>query len=556
MIVMTARRSAPDIDPRIRHIDEWQRISESKRNEVLGLNFFDEVKQFFEMSVVGPNLRYRPSLSIPELQVLMMREANDLSEFQPQAYIYSQKKSARLNEIEEAFAAQWGQMFVPFHLLFAFLLAQFAGTAFLQVGIDARANNGLGRMWTKCRDPRTVHMDPNTDYTLNWSWIILEDSMHLDEVRSRFPEKAKWLPRYAGAAPRDLRAAEGSNGFILPPGPFQSMPALDATSAPRGMATRVRWCLCKDYSRELIPPPPANPDAPPRYKWIYPNGRMMVECENVILADGAIPWPQGRFNLVPVWGTPPLFGPWAVPPTRYTQNLQSLAEKFYAQSYENFWRLNNGVWLLPDSAEITQGEFGGIPGEKVTYKGERPPTCVTPPAFPDSASKMPEMLLQKQRDIHGFTQARQGNPGDGNLSPELFDAAVLRGQGMTQLRGRLASMSVLEFAKCVAFAMIAFMPKQKMPLKDNRGNFKVIDFNGADESIEDLTMLLDDGSFHVKSQAIVARIAEGLMGKGALPIGEGLAMLGYPNANEIGERVQQEMALKAAAAVSDPRGKK
>lgn len=554
MLVLTARKSAPDIDPRIRHIDEWQRVSQAKRDDALGINFFEDTKAFFEMSQGAASPRYRPSITIPELQVLMMREANDLSEFQPQAYIYSQKKSERLDTVEKAFSSQWGQMIVPYHLLFAFLLAQFAGTAFIQVGIDPRANNGLGRMWTKCRDPRSVHMDPNTDYTLNWSWIILEDWIHLDEVKSRFPEKAHLLPRYAGAAPRDLRAADGGNGFILPPGPFQSMPAMDAVSTPRGYATRVRWCLCKDYTRTLIPP--TSPSSPARYKWDYPNGRMLVECENVILADGQIPWPQGRFNLVPVWGTPPLFGPWAVPPTRFTQNLQSMAEKFYAQSYENFWRLNNGVWVIPETAEINQNQFGGVPGEKVTYKGDKAPQCITPPAFPDSSTKMPEMLLQKQREIHGFTQARQGNPGDGNLSPELFDAAVLRGQGMTQLRGRLASASVLELSKAIAYAMVAYLPEQKMPVRNSRGQFEIVDFKRPSENIDDLLMFLDDGSFHVKSQAIVSRIAEGLMSKGALPIGEGLAMLGYPQAAEIGERIQQELALKAVGSVTEPKGKR
>lgn len=554
MMVLTARRTAPDIDPRIRHMDEWQRISKAKQEDALGVNYFEDVKAFFEMAQSAPSPRYRPSFSIPELQVLMMREANDLSEFQPQAYIYSQKKSQRLDEIEKAFSSQWEQMFVPYHLLFAFLLAQFAGTAFLQVGIDPRANNGLGRMWTKCRDPRTVHLDPNTDYTLNWSWIILEDWIHLDEVKSRFPEKAHLLPKYPGTATRDLRAPEGGNGFVLPPGPFQSMPALDAVSTPRGYASRVRWCLCKDYTRTLISS--ASPSSPARYRWDYPNGRMLVECENVIIADGQIPWPQGRFNLVPVWGTPPLFGPWAVPPTRYTQNMQGLAEKFYAQTYENFWRLNNGVWCIPETAEINQNQFGGVPGEKVTYKGEKPPNCVTPPAFPESSTKIPEMLLQKQRDIHGFNQARQGNPGDGNLSVDLFDAAVLRGQGMTQLRGRLASASVMELSKCIAYAMVEYMPAQKMPRRTSQGKFEIVNFRRPEESIDDLLMFMDDGSFHVKSQAIVARIAEGLMGKGALPIGEGLAMLGYPNAAEIGEKIEQQLALKALSSVSEPRGKK
>jgi hypothetical protein len=349
------------------------------------------------------------------------------------------------------------------------------------------------------------------------------------------------------------------------------MPAFDNISTQRGLTSRLRYCLCRDYTRELIAPAtpaptvaptaigtpsnpigpvPINPEAPPQYKWSYPNGRMIVDCEGVVLADGQIPWPQGRFNLIPIWATPPLFGPWAVPPTRFSDTLQSLAEKMYSQTYENFYRLNNGIWLIPDTAEIDQAQFGGVAGEKQTFKGDKPPTLVTPPQFPASSVDFPEKILQKQRDLHGFTQARQGNPGDGNLSPELFDAAVLRGQGMTQLRGRLASASVLELSKSIAYMMVAFMPDQKMPLKENGGKFEVVDYKRPDESIDDITMMLDDGSFHVKSQAIVARIAEQLMQKGALPIGEGLEMLGYPDAEKIGKRIDENRALAAVTAVS------
>jgi hypothetical protein len=563
------RKGAPDRDPRIAHIDEWQRISERKRDDVLGINFFEGVKQFYQLGDLAVGPRYRPAVRIPELQVMMMREANDLSEFQPQAYIYGQKNDERLSNVEKGFKAQWNGMMVPYHLLFGFVQSQFYGTGFLQAGIDPMANNGRGKMWTKCRDPKTVHMDPATDYTLNWSYIILEDYVHLDEIKRRFPERARFLPKYPGNTTGDLRASDSQSGFRMPDGPFQSMPAFDNVSTQRGLTSRLRYCLCRDYTRELIPaatpigtpanpigPLPVNPQAPPQYRWTYPNGRMMVDCEGVVLADGQIPWPQGRFNLIPIWATPPLFGPWAVPPTRFSDSLQSLAEKMYSQTFENFYRLNNGVWLIPESAEISQSDFGGVAGEKQTYKGEKPPNLVTPPQFPDSSLKFPEAILQKQRDLHGFTQARQGNPGDGNLSPELFDAAVLRGQGMTQLRGRLASASVFELAKSIGYAMIAFMPDQKMPLKENANKFEVVDYKRPEESIDDINMMLDDGSFHVKSQAIVARIAEQLMQKGALPVGEGLAMLGYPDAEGIGKRIDENRALAAVAAVGQPRGGK
>lgn len=555
MIVLSGqRKSSPETDPRIRLIDEWQRISEKKRQDALGINFFEDVKQFYQLGDLPIAPRYRPAVRIPELQMMMLREANDLSEFQPQAYIYSHKSNERLAPLEKAFKSQWNAMQVPYHLLFAFVMSQFCGTGFLQVGIDPQANNGRGRLWTKSRDPRTVHMDPNTDYTLNWSYVLLEDFEHLDEIKRRFPERARLLPKYPRNTSRDLRSTESQQGFRLPDGPFQAMPAWDNVSTQTGMTSRIRYTFCRDYSRELIGEMPADPKTPAKYRWQYPNHRVLVDCEGVVLADGPNPFPQRRFNLVPIWATPPLFGPWAVPPPRYSENLQALAERIYGQSFENLYRLNNGIWFIPDTAEIDQAEFGGIAGEKQTYKGDKPPQLVTPPSFPASAIEFPEKLLQKQRDLHGFTQARQGNPGDGNLSPELFDAAVLRGQGMTQLRGRLASASVMELAKSVVYSIIEFLPDQKMAVKDN-GKFEVVDYKRPGETIDDMTTLIDDGDFHIKAQAAVARIAEGLMQKGALPIAEGLNILGYPNAEEIGKRIQEQQALAAVANVTQPHSK-
>jgi hypothetical protein len=551
---LTPRKSAQDRDPRIIHINQWEQLSNQKRDDALGTNFFQDTQEFFNLSSSQVAPRFRPAIRMPELQILCMREANDLSEFQPQAYIYSQDSDDRLDDLEKAFKAQWHEMFVPYHLLFAFVASQFQGTGWLQFGIDPFAKNNRGRMWTKWRDSKYVHPDPNMDYTMNWSYLIVDDWVHLDEVKRQFPERAKWLPKQSSNVPVDVRNEAGASGFRLPDGPWKAMPPFDNISSAKGNASRRRTTFCLDYSRELIGELPKDPNESPKYRWTYPRGRVIVDCEDVVLVDGQIPFRW--FPLVPIWATPPLFGPWAVPPTRYTSSLQDLAERVYSQTYENFYRLNNGIWLIPESADIAQGKFGGIPGEKCTYKGDKPPQQVTPPAFPDSATKMPEQLLQKQRELHGFTQARQGNPGSGNLSPDLFDAAVLRGQSMTQLRGRLASMSVLQLAKLICYSMLEYLPAQMMA---NRDGSKIDFFKfkpPGSEAIDNYEFLLDDGSFHVKSQAVVSRIAEMLLTKGQIPLGTGLEMVGYPDAAKVGEEQQTQQALAAITAVASGKGKK
>jgi len=554
IVFSTQRKSAPTRDPRIVHIEEWQNLADRKRDDALGTSFFEETKTLFTLSDNPVAPRFRPAVRLPELQMMCMKEANDLSEYQPQAYIYNQTSDKRVESIEQAFKAQWNRMFIPYHLLFSFVAMEFMGTGFLHFGINPFARNNRGEMWVKWRESRSVHSDPNADYTCNWSFIIVDDWVHLDEIKRRYPERAKWLPKEA-SRPQDVqRTDEASSGFRLPPGPWQQMPPFAGIgSAQRGSASRLRTTYFLDYSREMIGEMPKNPDELARYKWTYPRGRVIVDAEDVCLADGQCPF--RKFPLVPVWATPPLYGTWAVPPTRYSVSLQNLAERLYSQTFENFYRMNNGIWLLPESAQIDQGKFGGIPGEKATYQGSQPPQCVTPPAFPSTAIEFPERLMTKQKELHGFTQARQGNPGSGNLSAELFDAAVLRGQSMTQLRGRLASKAVLDLTELIVYSMMEFMPSQKMAYKEG-AKFSVVDYNQPDESLENYEMFLDDGSFHVKSQAVVSKIAEALMTRGQIPVGTGLEMLGYPDADKVQQAQQTQQALAAVTAVSEGKAKK
>jgi len=550
----TSQKSKPETDPRVRHIDEWQMLSERKREDALGKNFYEDTKSFYSLSdnVISP--RFRPAVQIPELQTMCMREANDLSEFQPTAYIYSRSNADRDEMIEDGFHATWADTWAAYHLLYANLWAQFTGTGFLQHGLDPRARSGKGRQWVKARDPRTVHVDPAADYTCNWTYIIFEDYVHLEEVKAAHPERARFLPKYPTNSTKDIRGQDSQTGFRLPDGPFQSMPPFNNSGGRQGFASRVRTVFCLDYTRIMDGLPVA--DEEPRMKWKYPKGRMMVECEGVILVDGENPVPHGKFPLVPIWATPPLFGIWAVPPTRYTAQLQNLAERTYTQSYENLYRLNNGVWFIPTASGIKQSDFGGVPGEKQMIEGgqDNMPKFVTPPAFPDSATKMPELLLQKQRELQGFTQSRQGDAGKGNISPELFDASVMRSQGMTQLRGRLASKSLSDLAEGLCYTMIEYLPDQVIPVKDNEG-FRTIDWKKPDQ--QDQELFLDPGAFHTQSQAVVRRMTEQLIAQGKMPLTEGLEIMGYPNAQKIGKKMQEQAALAAVSAAAQPaRGKK
>ena len=125
---------------------------------------------------------------------------------------------------------------------------------------------------------------------------------------------------------------------------------------------------------------------------------------------------------------------------------------------------------------------------------------------------------------------------------------------MTQLRGRLASKAILDLSELMVFSMMEFMPSQRMAYKDG-AQLSLIDYQQPKEALEEFELFLDDGSFHVKSQAMVQKIAEVLMEKGIIPVGAGLEMLGYPDAGKIQKEAQQQQALAAVTAVAEGKGK-
>ena len=185
------------------------------------------------------------------------------------------------------------------------------------------------------------------------------------------------------------------------------------------------------------------PDVPttslidPEVRLKYPNGRWLVECEGVILQDGDNPYPlrrdinAPRFPIFPNYVLPPLFGPWGIPVTRMTENMQRLAQRFYSQIFENGLRMNNALWVIDENTGIDIDGFGGLPGEVVTIKpGSRPPQPITPKRYRRRrACRRAEKLLALQNDVLGFSASRQGDPGDGNVSTDLFDSAVLQSSG-------------------------------------------------------------------------------------------------------------------------------
>ena len=552
LYTLTSRKSSEEINPIVRHVDEWQRVSLDHRNTKLGQDWLDIVENFYQLTDQGgPMPSFRPLVRVPQLQTLMLQEANDLSDLAVRPYIINTSTGKRDEDREKGFQAEWKRSFGNYHVLFAILQSLFVGMCPVQWGWDPNIRRGRGGLWLKARDPRTFLPDPTTDYELNWSYVIAEDRMHLEEVKTRWGSVARNIkPRVAGRM-QSPAAGESGYGFQLPPGPMATVPGLPSNRAlPTDNRVRVRYVWCKDYTREKVEEDqlPEGAIVPEDFRFKYPDGRFLVECEGTILADGNNATPLGTFPFSPVWGLPPLYSIWSTPAIRYSLDMQNVAARLYTQMFENAVRLNNGVWFIPENTGIDPNLFGGLPGEvQVINANATFPQCVWPNPMPPHVAQLPQLLLDKQKELHGFTPARQGNPGAGNISTDLFDASVLKSQGMTQLRGRLLAISIQRIVEGMFYMMCRFAGQRSM-LMPGTAKGEVATWPGR-ISPDELEMTIDESSIEPLSQTIIRKIAPDLAAKGIIPKSALLDAIGWPAAQEVAEAADREAALAALAKV-------
>jgi hypothetical protein len=585
VLMGTARKSQKQesIDPRSRHINDWVEASDSFRNKCLGETFAKNAEDLYNLAdAMTPGPVYRPSLSIPMLQRIMLEEANQVSNLSPRMYIFPSagagdpsysgaqqadsslpSSSARDLAREVSLQAQWQISKMNLHLLMAGLTARYCGAGWIVAGFDPDLSRARGGMWARSIDPRLVFFDPGADYTWNPAYAGWGTWMNLEDVRLKWPETSRAIsPRHTSGGFQPFSGDSGY-GITQPQGPMSSMPGMPGQNARTQSSewrVLVRHCFCRDYTRETVEKDdvPATSLIDPEVRLKYPNGRWLVECEGVILQDGDNPYPPRRdiaaprFPIFPNYVLPPLFGPWGIPVTRMTENMQRLAQRFYSQIFENGLRMNNALWVIEENTGIDIDGFGGLPGEVVTIKpGSKPPTPITPNAIGSGALQGAEKLLSLQNDVLGFSASRQGDPGAGNVSTDLFDSAVLQSSGLLQLAGRFLSETAQMAGEFFFDTMCKYQAKTTLPYRGPEG-ITLASWNGmVDPSTYDVA--LDDASVRPLSEAIVRKITPDLMKSGVVGPERGLRTLGYPDPEGIAKEQETSQALAALAKVKSGR---
>ena len=581
-----ARKSAPEGDPRIRQLDNLQRLSEEARNKFIGEDWFKIAVDLYNF-VSGGGIRpsFRPEVNIPQLQVMMVNEASDIAALRPKVFVYSGDK--RDKEREKAFQDHWRQAQYNYQILCAQLWSLFVGTGYIQIGFDPWANRGKGNVWIKCRDPRTIFVDPASLSHYNWAYVQWVDRMYIDDVRRLYPLtsgnlKLRTVPT-SGYSNANM-IGESGYGFALPPGPLSAGPRfMTRTPQKNDGLVEVRTTYVHDFrvtevkerevEKTLQSLDSESKKVNPQYVPMYPQGRKVVDCEGSVLFDDDNPTPTcledrsdrgGTFPLVPVHALPNLTAPWAPPPPKISLDLQNLAGRMYTQNFENAIRVNNGITYVDEATGLRATEVGGIPGQVlVINSNSKPPTTVWPSAMPQHFLTMPQMLLDKQKELFGFTPPRQGDTGKGNLGFDLYESAIYQAEPMKRLRSQLLAYSIQDIAEIAYFTMCAYcQDEQRFPHSKGSLSSELSDL-GTDQDMEFSTwkpmgvedmqgqeIYLHEASLRPVSQMAFQKFVMGLRQLGAISNRKALEWLEVPDWENVADEVENEQKLAALAKVS------
>lgn len=542
-----------------RQIDELERISQEERDNTLGDDWFQEVRDFHSLTGRFPaSPTFRPRVVVPQLQTLMLNEATDLSDQQPKIFIMKDGKRDR--QAEDGFTEHWRQQYFNNKIFLAELWGLYCGTGFIQVGFDPEAKRGQGQVWMEVRDPSTVFPDPGSADPEQWVYVILKDRMYIDEIQRLWPENGYRVH------PRNVlgRASAPPDGFDiglkLPDGPMSISGGIPTIKPSGDGRLTVRHLYIRDYTSMDIPKEDVERiqsqlgaliPAPQR-KLRWPNGRWIVECDGIVLADGDNPYPFRSWPIIPYHAMPTLGSFWCPPPVRYTKGLQELAERHLTQNFENAVRTNNMIWFIDERTGLRAEEFGGIPAQVCIINANSPvPECKYPQAMPAHMTQAPQQLLTLQKELQGFTPARAGQQAPGNVGADLNDASIFQSQFLTRMRARMMAESVQRTAELVFWTMRNLKQGTQFISQDS-GDVKLTAWPELGP-IEDYDVYLDHTSIRPMSAAAMRTLVMGLLKEGHMPLGRALEALEFPDSAEIAAEVKEELQLSALSKLKRPR---
>lgn len=504
-----------------------------------------------------------PSFKLPivvnELKTHILGETSDLTDNPLKIFVHKdQSKGERDAAVETAMQAEWVRTFADLQVMVASRDSLLHPAGFLYCGIKTNRQTQQKELDIRALDPFCVYPDPDCTSDEDWTYVLVKEVCDLVKIREEFPERGWRVKPEDAVSTKTPNAAPwwqvwkrwGSGAYKGP------------LNAP-GQGTRLTGYLkarCEklilyiyDDAVEEVPEVKKDAHGEPmldeqgnqiltiQTKMKYPNGRMIVGANGVILYDDAYPF-FGPFPVIPVWSEPTTHEFWVrTPAVRGVRALAQAGNKMDSLVLENGIRLNSGIVVADQTTGIKASSWANIPGQ-VFVKGPGEFKIYYPPAMPDSMVKMGSFFRELMAKVLG----RDRQPMAGNVSGELVETEISEAQGLTRLRARLLHVSVQKLVSQMFYRMAQYYTMPRAIPNGSASDWTVVPWNPITNP-KDYAVHVDPASFTLRSKTLLQRLTLALAKMGKVSTEYTLKTLEMPDAKAEAQKADTELAMAAQA---------
>lgn len=512
-----------------------------------------------------------PSFKLPivvnELKTYILTEVSDLTDNPLKVFVSKSRTKGEQDDMtEKAIQAEYVRLNVDLAVMEAALDSSIFRCGFLYCGVK-KLPSGESSLDIRALDPRCVFPDPRSTNDDDWRYVLIKEVCDLVQLRDEFPErgvrvkpedafsqrregsspwwqawKRSWSASYRG--PLDGPSVGGKEqGYITAAAEKKTLFIYDD-------ATEDDIQPKKDEQGNPLIDEQGQPQMIVLKKKKYPNGRMIVAANKVILYDGPYPF-TGPFPVIRVIPEPTVHAFWPQEsPVSGVKMLAQAGNKMDSMVVENGIRLNNGMIVADTSSGINPGTMANIPGQVLLKRDGTNVDVKYPPAMPADMVGAGQRFRDFMAKVLGFAPSRMGTGNRGNVSAELTETEISQAQGLTRLRARLLHMSVQKLIEQMFHRMAQYYTMPRMIPYVSASSWKPVQWQPIVKP-EDYGIHVDPASFILRSKTMLQRLTLALAKMGKVSTRYLLTTLEMPDAENEAQRAEQELMMRAMAKKND-----
>lgn len=426
------------------------------------------------------------------------------------------------------------------------------GKGFLKVTWDETYRADLGGEVAVDYVPwHEVFLDPAATSMEECRFVIHSRVLPLSEIVRRWP-KTGWKvqpdPRYSDISDSDMFSADVDRPVI------SSLDGQGPLDSSRYRA-QVIECWLRDDSYELREEVGADGEPTGEYSahLLYPNGRLIIVANGVVLTDSPNPYADGEFPFVDFSGYERDDSIWDMGEIEQLLPIQRVINILESRLIDNARLMTNTVWVVDKNSGVKSSDLTNREGQVISKNPRSEVRREAPPPLPEHYFTLYLQLQRNMETITGIHDVTQGRRPRGITAATAISLLQEAGQARIRDKARNLEDSLRRLGRLMVSRIVQFYPPGRLVRFEGENNTtEFVRFDPSSVRVG-LDLQVEAGSSLQMNEQQRFQMAIELFQAGAIDAIGLLEATNFPGRHEIIARIQREQALMSQQqAAPDP----